>query len=45
MPLDYEPPHFGPADIEKDRFTFGTAGKEEIPSATEMGKVDTGFHT
>lgn len=45
VPLDYEPPHFSAADLEKDRFTFGTAGKEEVPSATEMGKVDTGFHT
>ncbi|KAG0147076.1 hypothetical protein CROQUDRAFT_77014 [Cronartium quercuum f. sp. fusiforme G11] len=44
-PMDYQPPHFDAGDVEKDRFTFGTAGREEIPNATEMGKVDTGYHT
>ncbi|MBW0477687.1 hypothetical protein O181_017402 [Austropuccinia psidii MF-1] len=44
-PADYEPPHFAPADVERDRFTFGTTSAEEIPSTIEMGKVDTGFHS
>ncbi|KAA1083342.1 DNA binding protein [Puccinia graminis f. sp. tritici] len=43
-PLDYEPPHFTAGDVELDRFTFGTSGVEEVPSATEMGRIDTGFH-
>ncbi|PLW17208.1 hypothetical protein PCANC_16243 [Puccinia coronata f. sp. avenae] len=43
-PLDYEPPHFKAGDAELDRFTFGTSGVEEVPSTTEMGRIDTGFH-
>lgn len=44
-PEDYEPPHFVAGDPDQDRYTFGTSGIEEVPSATEMGKVDTGFHS
>ncbi|CAH7668066.1 HORMA domain-domain-containing protein [Phakopsora pachyrhizi] len=44
-PADYEPPYFRAADPERDRFTFETAGIEEVPNTTEMGKVDTGFHS
>ncbi|KAI9619945.1 hypothetical protein PSHT_02466 [Puccinia striiformis] len=43
-PSDYEPPHFTAGSAELDRFTFGTSGVEEVPSATEMGKIDTGYH-
>ncbi|KAI9629456.1 hypothetical protein KEM48_012925 [Puccinia striiformis f. sp. tritici PST-130] len=38
-PSDYEPPHFTAGSAELDRFTFGTSGVEEVPSATEMGKL------
>ena len=43
-PLDYEPPHFQTADVEKDKWYFMTHDLDEVPDRYSIGKLDTGHH-
>lgn len=43
-PDDYEPPHFRPGDVEKDKWFFATHDRAEIPEKCSIGRLQTGFH-
>jgi len=44
-PDDYEPPHFRKGDAEKDKWYFTTHDKMEVPERTDVGRLETGWHS
>jgi meiosis-specific protein HOP1 len=44
-PDDYEPPHFRKGDADKDRWYFTTHDKTELPERTDVGRLETGWHS
>ena len=44
-PDDYEPPHFRKGDVDKDKWYFATHDKTEIPERTDVGRLETGWHS
>ena len=43
--MDYEPPHFEAADMDKDKWYFMTHTFDELPDRYSVGKLDTGHHS
>ncbi|GAA98305.1 hypothetical protein E5Q_04989 [Mixia osmundae IAM 14324] len=43
-PADYQPPFFKEAQVDADRFYFGTRSAREEPERTSLGRLETGFH-
>ncbi|EMD38181.1 hypothetical protein CERSUDRAFT_104791 [Gelatoporia subvermispora B] len=43
-PEDYEPAHFRPGDVGKDKWFFTTHDKGEVPERCSVGSVQTGYH-
>ncbi|KAF9789652.1 HORMA-domain-containing protein [Thelephora terrestris] len=44
-PDDYEPPHFRKGDADKDKWYFTTHDKTEVPERTDVGRLETGWHS
>ncbi|KAF8969871.1 HORMA domain-containing protein [Flammula alnicola] len=44
-PPDYEPPHFEPGDVDRDKWFFMTHDLDEVPERTSIGKLETGHHS
>ena len=43
-PDNYEPPHFRPGDMDKDKWFMTTHRKDEVPERCSVGFVHTGYH-
>ncbi|KAF9645068.1 DNA-binding protein [Thelephora ganbajun] len=44
-PDDYEPPYFRKGDADKDKWYFTTHDRAEVPERTDVGRLETGWHS